>query len=36
MELFNRGLVDSSSSVPREYAERGMESWKRLEEDFGL
>lgn len=36
MELFNRDLVDSSSSVPREYAERGMESWKRLEEDFGL
>lgn len=36
MELFHRGLVDSSSSVPREYAERGMESWKRLKEDFGL
>lgn len=36
MELFNIGLVDSSSSVPREYAERGMESWERLKEDFGL
>ena len=30
MELFNRSLVEEREEVPKEHAERAMESWRRL------
>lgn len=30
MELFNRSLLEEREEVPREHAERAMESWRRL------
>ena len=35
MELFNRSLVGEGSEVPREHAERAVESWRRLERRMG-
>jgi 4-hydroxyphenylpyruvate dioxygenase len=34
MELFNRSLEELSDSVPEEHARRGMDSWRRLVQDF--
>ncbi|KAI5365330.1 Putative xylose isomerase-like, TIM barrel domain, xylose isomerase-like superfamily [Septoria linicola] len=36
MELFSRDLVEKRDGVPRQHAERGMRSWRRLREEFGL
>ena len=35
MELFNRSLVDEREEVPKEHAERAMESWHRLVKTMG-
>ena len=35
MELFNRTLLDQRDEVPKEHAERAMESWRRLVKVMG-
>ena len=35
MELFNRSLLDERDDVPREHAERAMESWRRVVKVMG-
>lgn len=35
MELFNRSLTVEGEEVPREHAERAMQSWRRLEGRMG-
>lgn len=35
MELFSRSLIEEGSRVPKEHAERAMESWRRLEKVMG-
>lgn len=35
-ELFNRSMADPSSNTPEDHARRGMESWHKLVQDFGL
>lgn len=35
MELFNRSLLEEGEAVPKEHAERAMESWRRLVKAMG-
>lgn len=35
MELFNRSLNEKGEHVPKEHAERAVESWRRLEKRMG-
>jgi 4-hydroxyphenylpyruvate dioxygenase len=36
MELFSRTMADPSPDTPKNHAERGIESWKKLVKDLGL
>ncbi|KXT16988.1 hypothetical protein AC579_7442 [Pseudocercospora musae] len=36
MELFHRELGGQDESIPRRFAERGFESWKKLDQEFTI
>ncbi|KAF7195843.1 3-dehydroshikimate dehydratase [Pseudocercospora fuligena] len=36
MELFHRELGEKDESIPRRFAERGFESWKKLDQEFKI